>query len=119
MGGPSGDVLGGSRKPRSASPRICQGRLGREPGFTHFWAVLLVALALRPPFVLPVEKAPDWYGISADTAQRGLASLGKYGVLKAVRTYKPVPLAPKGFTYDSRYTLQGAFHSDWGGNDGT
>ena len=22
--------------PRSASPRICQGRLGREPGFTHF-----------------------------------------------------------------------------------
>ena len=32
---PTGDVLGGSRKPRSASPRICQGRLGREPGFSH------------------------------------------------------------------------------------
>ena len=70
-------------------------------------AMLLVALSLPPPFVLPVEKAPQWYGISADTAQRGLASLQKHDVLKVARTPKRAPLAPKGFTYDSRYTLQG------------
>ena len=28
-------VLGGSRKPRRASPRIRLDRLGREPGLTH------------------------------------------------------------------------------------
>lgn len=28
-------------------------------------AVLLIALSLRPPFILPVEKAPKWYGRSA------------------------------------------------------
>ena len=77
-------------------------------------AMLLVALSLRPPFVLPVEKAPDWYGISADTAQRGLASLTKHEVLKVTRTYKKAPLAPKGFTYNSRYTLQGAFYQKRG-----
>ena len=80
-------------------------------------AMLLVALSLPPPFVLPVEKAPQWYGISADTAQRGLASLVQHGVLKVARTPKRAPLAPAGFTYDSRYTLQGGFHSDWGSDD--
>ncbi len=40
-------------------------------------AVLLIAHSLRPGFALPVEKAPEWYGISADTAQRGLAELVK------------------------------------------
>lgn len=80
-------------------------------------AMLLVALSLRPPFVLPVEKAPAWYGISADTAQRGLASLQKHEFLKVARTPKRAPLAPKGFTYDSRYTLQGGFYPDWGGSD--
>ena len=80
-------------------------------------AMLLVALSLPPPFVLPVEKAPQWYGISADTAQRGLASLVQHDVLKVARTPKRAPLAPAGFTYDSRYTLQGGFHSDWGSSD--
>ena len=54
-------------------------------------AMLLVALSLKPPFVLPVEKAPEWYGISADTAQRGIASLVDYDVLKMARTYKMAP----------------------------
>ncbi len=81
-------------------------------------AMLLVALSLQPGFVLPVEKAPDWYGISADTAQRGLASLVERGLVERVRTYKAAPLVSAGFSYDSRYTLQGDFYSEWGGNDG-
>ena len=32
---PLSAVLGGSRKPRRASPRIRKGRLGREPGLPH------------------------------------------------------------------------------------
>jgi len=79
--------------------------------------MLLAALSRPPPFVLPVEKAPQWYGISADTAQRGLASLMQHSVLKVARTPKWAPLAPKGFTYDSRHTLQGVFYSKWSGSD--
>ena len=74
-------------------------------------------LSLRPPFILPVEKAPQWYGISADTAQRGLASLVQYGVLKVASIPKLAPLAPRGVTYDSRCTLQGVFYSDWGSSN--
>ncbi len=70
-------------------------------------AVLLIAHSLRPGFTLPVEKAPEWYGISADTAQRGLSELVRRGVLKRVRKPKKAPLAPLGFTYDFRYTIQG------------
>ena len=80
-------------------------------------AMLLVARSLRPPFILPVEKAQEWYGISADTAQRGLASLVQHDVLKVTRTFKMAPLTPMGYTYDSRYTLQGAFYLKWSGSD--
>lgn len=81
-------------------------------------AMLLVALSLRPGFLLPVEKAPDWYGISADTAQRGLASLVERGLVKRERTRKTAPLVPAGYSYDSHYTLRGDFYSEWGGNNG-
>ena len=71
----------------------------------------------RPGFALPVEKAPDWYGISADTAQRGLSELVRRGALKRARTPKKAPLAPQGFTYDSRYTLIGTMARIKNGND--
>lgn len=72
-------------------------------------ALLLVALSLRPGFILPVEKGPEWYGVSADTAQRGLHELVQIGLLERVRRYRKAPLAPEGFTYDSHYTLTGPF----------
>ena len=81
-------------------------------------AMLLVALSLRPGFLLPVEKVPDWYGMSADTAQRGLAELVRRGMLNRARVPKKAPLVPQGFTYDNRYTLQGDFATSWGGDDG-
>lgn len=70
-------------------------------------ALLLIALSLQPGFALPVEKAPHWYGLSADSAQRGLAELAKRKVLNRARIPKKAPLAPRGFTYDTRYTTQG------------
>ena len=72
-------------------------------------AMLLIALSLRSGFVLPVEKAPVWYGLSADTAQRGFAELVHRGVLRRARVPKKAPLAPLGYTYDNHYTLQGDF----------
>ena len=38
-------------------------------------AMLLVALHEKLNFELPTERVPDWYGWSADTAERGLATL--------------------------------------------
>lgn len=81
-------------------------------------AVLLIALSLSPGFVLPVEKAPAWYGISADTAQRGIAELVRRGALNRVRKPKKAPLAPQGFTYDSLYALQGALARTTTGRSG-
>lgn len=72
-------------------------------------AMLLIGLSLQPGFVLPVEKARLWYGISADTAQRGFAELVKRGALTRTRTPKKAPLAPQGFTFEHRHTLQGPF----------
>jgi hypothetical protein len=43
-------------------------------------AALLIALSLPSPFILPTERAPAWYGISADTLERGLYELTARGV---------------------------------------
>lgn len=71
-------------------------------------AMLLVSLSLRPGFYMPIEKVPDWYGFSADTAQRGLHQLAQAGVLTSERRRKKAPLAPAGYTEDRHYTLVGA-----------
>lgn len=44
-------------------------------------AMLLVSLSLKANFVLPAEKVHDWYGISGDTADRGLRELQKLDLL--------------------------------------
>lgn len=68
-------------------------------------AMLLVASTLQPGFTFPVERTPERYGFSADTAQRGLASLNNAGILKTEKSYRKEPLAPHGFTHDYRHTL--------------
>ena len=72
-------------------------------------ATLLVALSLPSPFVLPTERAPAWYGISADTLERGLHELGEHGVLSRVLRVRKAPLAPAGKTRVAEYTRVGAF----------
>ena len=34
--------------------------------------MLLIALSLRPGFPLPYERGPAWYGLSADSTEKGL-----------------------------------------------
>lgn len=72
-------------------------------------AMLLIGLSLPPGFVLPVERAKPWYGVSGDTAQRGLAELVRRGVVVRTRIPKKAPLAPQGFTFDHHHTLQCPF----------
>jgi hypothetical protein len=44
-------------------------------------AILLIALSLPADFYIPYEKAKPWYGLSGDTAGRGLRELQKKGML--------------------------------------
>ena len=72
-------------------------------------AMLLIARTMGNGFRLPRESVPDWYGISADTAHRGLQGLAGHGLLNIEKYYKIAPLAPKGYTAENRYTLQPPF----------
>lgn len=72
-------------------------------------AMLLVALHEKPGFELPTEKIPEWYGWSADTAERGLKTLISLGVLTKMERVKKAPLSPSGLTSVNQYTLQPPF----------
>lgn len=72
-------------------------------------AMLLIARTMGNGFRLPFESAPDWYGISPDTAYRGLHGLENHGLLRIEKHYKAAPLTPEGYTAENRYTLQEPF----------
>lgn len=71
--------------------------------------VLLVSLSLKDGFPLPAERAPDWYGVSADSVQKGLSGLRQHGLLQFESIPRKAPLAPRGFTEQRLYTLQPPF----------
>lgn len=70
---------------------------------------LLIALSNLDNFPLPAERGPEYYGISADTLQRGATALRKHGLLEIQPNRIKAPLAPKGYTYENRYTLKPPF----------
>lgn len=72
-------------------------------------AVLVIAHMNADEFALPAERVPDWYGVSADTFQRGARGLEKHGLLDVSRRRKIAPLAPEGYTIENRYTLNPPF----------
>lgn len=72
-------------------------------------AMLLVALAETPVFQLASERVPEWYGWSADTAERGFAELVDNGLLEKTPRRKKAPLSPTGSTTYNEYQLLGAF----------
>lgn len=71
--------------------------------------MLLIARSLGDGFRLPFESAPEWYGISADTASRGLHGLVDDGLLDVHKHFKSAPLAPQGYTAELHYTLMPPF----------
>ena len=72
-------------------------------------ATLLICLAQRPTFSLRTEHASGWYGVSADTLQRGLDELRDLGLLQVWQRPKTAPLARYGITYENFCRLQGPF----------
>jgi hypothetical protein len=72
-------------------------------------ATLLLCLAQAPTFTLPTEHASGWYGVSADTLQRGLDELRDLGLLKTWTRAKKAPRTRFGFTMVNHYALQGPF----------
>lgn len=70
---------------------------------------LLIGLSNLDSFPLPAERGPEYYGISADTVQRGYQGLRKKGLLMVDKKRILAPLAPEGVTYENRYTLQAPF----------
>jgi len=68
-------------------------------------SLLMISLSMRPDFRLPFENAPGWYGISADTAMRGLNGLVDRQILRRRKQFKKAPLTSLGFTNENRYTL--------------
>ena len=69
----------------------------------------MIALSLNDEFRLPAEDMPDWYGISPDTAGRGLKGLIGHGLLDVREHYKTAPPSAVGYTADHLYTLQRPF----------
>lgn len=72
-------------------------------------AMLLVALHAKPVFELPAEWVPQWYGWSADTAERGLKRLEDLGLIAKKQRVKAAPLSPTGATIVNVYALTGPF----------
>lgn len=70
---------------------------------------LLIARSNFDGFALPVERGPDYYGISADTLSRGYRGLRDKNLLEVHLSRMVAPLAPEGYTYENRYTLKPPF----------
>ncbi len=75
-------------------------------------AMLLVALSEPDGFPLPAERVPRWYGISADSAERGLRELRRAGVLEVDEQWVKNAKSETGWTQVRHYTLGGPFSSD-------
>ena len=68
-------------------------------------AMLLVVLGERTPCELPTEHMPEWYGWSADTAERGLHELQNKGLIRKEQHRKESPLSPTGIAIVNEYYI--------------
>ncbi|MEU8883866.1 hypothetical protein [Streptomyces hydrogenans] len=66
-------------------------------------ALLLVVAREKAWSAFPAERAPDWYGWSADTHERGLKKLLDLEYIERMKTFTKAPLAPAGYTEVYRY----------------
>lgn len=58
---------------------------------------------------LPYEHMPEWYGISAKSAQKGITELLAERLLKRRPDVRPAPLSPTGSTTHMYYSLTGVY----------
>lgn len=72
-------------------------------------AMLLIVLHEKPWAALPTEKMPEWYGVSADTAQRGLKELEEWGLVWVDQRSVTAPLSPTGLAIRNHYNVRAPF----------
>ena len=75
-------------------------------------AMLLVILGEKQPCELPSERMPEWYGWSADTAERGLHDLCHLGIVEKQRRSKETALSPTGYTVVYEYSVLPPFDKE-------
>lgn len=68
-------------------------------------AMLLVIAREKPWSEFPAERAPEWYGWSADTHLRGLKKVLELGLVERRNHYRRTPLSPTGSTLVHQYRL--------------
>jgi hypothetical protein len=74
-------------------------------------AMLVVSLVQHGPFTLPQERVKDWYGISADTAYKGLSILRERRLLTRQSEWKLNRRSPSGYSQGYVYTLRSPYGS--------
>lgn len=72
-------------------------------------AVLIITRSRSDRVSLPLERAPQRFGISPDTLGRGLKGLVDRDLLAVDQTYVKRPLSPIGYSAERRYTLNPPF----------
>jgi hypothetical protein len=66
-------------------------------------AMWLIVADFKDWRALPTERAKEWYGLSADTAQRGLKELVDRNVIRTRLIRKEAPLTSLGYTWAREY----------------
>lgn len=74
--------------------------------------MLLIALERPDDFWMPQERVPGWYGISADSADRGLRELRNAGLLQHKQIWVEDARSDIGWTQRWTYRLVGAFSNE-------
>lgn len=72
-------------------------------------AMLLVSLSLQDDFYLPFDKAEAWYGISSDSAGRGMRELEEHGLLHYRQLWRKNQRSDTGWREERHYTLGGPY----------
>jgi hypothetical protein len=71
--------------------------------------MLMIALSLKPDFALPIDQVKAWYGVSPNSAQRGLNELREKGILTHREARRDSWDGPGGYVLENRYTLLAPF----------
>ena len=71
--------------------------------------MLLIALSLKDEAELPLVRVPDWYGLSQDSAARGLDELVDRGLMTVRVAYTPAPLTVTGYREHRHITVTRGF----------
>lgn len=83
----------------------------RLPGLAML-LIMLQATGKKPTFEMAAEKGPAWYGLSADTVERGYYELRQHGLLSEYTQRKSAARAPEGFTTVWHRSLRGVFSTE-------